>query len=143
MHQPKSLHWSSHVLVWNQHIVKYRMCGVLEFHSMLRLFFNLQKGLYNFFPDNVAAGSFFNLTYLGGGGNLNQIRYLFWEKAYYIERVQHSPTVEYYFSLSKKKKFSDVMNLMTLTSWVIYQQNPCLTNTFSQCSSFFYSVVLM
>lgn len=44
------------------------MCGVLEFHSMLRLFFNLQKGLYNFFPDNVAAGSFFNLIYLGGGG---------------------------------------------------------------------------
>lgn len=40
------------------------MCGVLEFHSMLRLFFNLQKGLYNFFPDNVAAGSFFNLIYL-------------------------------------------------------------------------------
>lgn len=55
-------------MVWNQHIVKYRMCGVLEFHSMLRLFFNLQKGLYNFFPDNVAAGSFFNLIYLGGGG---------------------------------------------------------------------------
>lgn len=44
------------------------MCGVLEFHSMLRLFFNLQKGLYNFFPDNVAAGSFFNLIYWGGGG---------------------------------------------------------------------------
>lgn len=34
---------------------------------MLRLFFNLQKGLYNFFPDNVAAGSFFNLIYWGGG----------------------------------------------------------------------------